>query len=639
MLQIPVSDVALEVKSCEGRVGAIVLRGEFFVTTPNMDHVFDPSTLSRMTYKTNYRLGSDDPLQWPQFFLRENPHYPCIPRKPEDLTPESWNYIMFHETEESDFEETKDALVSGFGFLRPTLLAKVRRCLDETIDPLYAKVKKMELRYEVFPILHSSIHRSFMHLEFLPLTRRQVLFVFADLQRDLLEFHAAYTYATKVMPQMKGQGYPASTVDHYVGGFFNDISLSDAFVRAGVPVWIVHPASRAGAIRVDKLVDPLSPHDFFPMNSASATYPFSFEGTSPLDPRKYNVLGRYRREFLSYGHDAFDTASLEPEDLLVKTAKKARHQPYKIPNHIPRGDHGRNKFLDITHPLLPPMHRSWSTALLLVNQTKAFSTQLGYAFPEPGLFVSFPDDSRRALFFYNWVKYRPILIHRMMTFPCPIRGQVWRTLLNLPADIDLSSEVTSLASAADAGTITKAGRERKMVMDMLEALLDHDKTLSLNKDASKTPDWFGNAVSPDKIPPDSVCRQILWEISELNFRYEMYVLDAHRHAANKEDISPIARDILVSRCFYGQSTLFVHAIKDSGQGLSSNDWVARRPYIFALRDVIQGWDGWKYTPDVDYSSETSVLGLENVLLRFYAQKFYDTFGRAPSVPRCIDDKS
>jgi len=309
-------------RSYEGRVGAVVLEGEYFATTSNMDVIYAPPVIKKMTYKKNYCLGEDDPLQWPQFYLAAAPYFPCIPRSPGTLSEDSSTYIMFHRITDSDYEHQHDQSLTGLGHLTKSLLIKAHKFVHETVNNKYDRVKNGA---SIFTQLYSSIHRSLNFLESLPMTRRQVLFIFADFQRHLLEFVAAFNYVNMYQPLMDGHGEPATVVDDVIGAFTTDVALADKFVRAGIPVWIIRPAPLAGSVRIDALVEPLQSKDFLCLESAYHIYPISYIG-SPLEWKKYLTFGRYSRDFLSYG-DVFDVASLQPNDRLVATAKKARFQP------------------------------------------------------------------------------------------------------------------------------------------------------------------------------------------------------------------------------------------------------------------------------------------------------------------------
>jgi len=215
-----------------------------------------------------------------------------------------------------------------------------------------------------------------------------------------------------------------------------------------------------------------------------------------------------------------------------------------------------------------------------------------------------------------------------MKAPYPLRGQQWRDLLSLPVTTTLAPAQSTSATPT---AMTKTAKQRQLMKDMLHACLSTDPDLAMNPESSEKAIWRGQAVRPEEVPPTLIARQILWELSELNFRYELHVLDGHLH---DESPSETARDVLIARCFPGNSMLLVD-VENSDRGLASKDWKERRPYLLALRDIMKTWPGWNFKGQVDPESEQSMIALETIVAGLYTQKFFDTFGRAPSVPRCI----
>ena len=53
----------------EGKVGAVIHGGEYFILSPNMDYIPEPVVNARVSFKYNSRMGDDDPLLWPQPYI------------------------------------------------------------------------------------------------------------------------------------------------------------------------------------------------------------------------------------------------------------------------------------------------------------------------------------------------------------------------------------------------------------------------------------------------------------------------------------------------------------------------------------------------------------------------------------------
>jgi len=205
----------------EGKVGAVVFNGASFVTSPNMDYIFAPPNNARMTIKRDLRLGDDDNLLWPQPYFEHSPHFAAIPRKPEDYSIGHRHYICFYVTTDTDFVCREVGPVSGLGHLHPKLL-KLANQLYSHLDRLH-DIYQIDLSFpkktHFFSHLLASIKRSLVHLKCLPMTRREMRFIFAEMQRCMLEFIGGHDYIYIYKPRMDGEKPPATTVAHTIGAF------------------------------------------------------------------------------------------------------------------------------------------------------------------------------------------------------------------------------------------------------------------------------------------------------------------------------------------------------------------------------------------------------------------------------------
>lgn len=291
----------LAVLAFEGKVGAMIWGGTHFVTTPNMDCIYAPPKNARMSFKVDMRLGDDDYLLWPQPWIPECAHYAAIPREPQNDTPDSMNSILFHKAKPTDFVRTMAGPLSGLGNLRNSLLLDAKKFVKKIVDPQLKKYMKgpQPSKTPILPNLHTLIHRALVHLENLPLTCTQVLFVFSELQRYLLEFVACYEFMEVYGRRMDGLEGPAQKVDNVIGCFVHTVEHADLFLRAGLPVWLIRPAEFVGTVRIDKVVQPISPQDMLCLDDASCRFSVTFKGAA-TDVNKYRTFARYSRTYLSF---------------------------------------------------------------------------------------------------------------------------------------------------------------------------------------------------------------------------------------------------------------------------------------------------------------------------------------------------
>lgn len=268
-----------------------------------MDHIWAPPPNEPVTYKQDIRRGAHDELLWPQPYIKMFGHYPCLRRRPADLPPTHPFYIAYYKLQDCDLEYTHEGALSGIGVLQPELIRKVLDFLAAHINPKRDEFKKSEGdNRTIIDVIYLAINQNVVHLAELPMTRRQIYFLFAELQRYLLEFIAAFEYFTIYLPRQEGRLPPAEKVEEAViGAFVHRAEDAEAFFRSGLPVWLIRPAAYAGTVRVDELVELLHPSDFLCLDDASYRYSVQFRGDLS-DPQRFLTFGRYTRSFLSYGN-------------------------------------------------------------------------------------------------------------------------------------------------------------------------------------------------------------------------------------------------------------------------------------------------------------------------------------------------
>ena len=310
---------------------------------------------------------------------------------------------------------------------------------------------------------------------------------------------------------------------------------------------------------------------------------------------------------------------------------------------------GRDKYTDPISPLCPPSIKVWSDALKIVNTnpgrrvSNVHLPNSGYAFPEPGLFIGVTNSEKQARFFYNWLKFRPALLYRLLAASGakPISNQLWRTMLSLPLERDdpvVESQTSSTTSS------TKSNSRREIIQTLLAEVFK-TSDIRLNLALSDNVFWHQHQVHIERLPELAVVQEILWELHELNFRFEFLALDHHAHdpmlGMNAE-----SREEMVLACFPGSSegvSMLVADICFAHCGLAAGNWQERAPHILAMKKVMQSWRGFRDVQFVavdqlaekgvaDYT-EQEIVAMETALAKFCTQSFFDFFGRAAIVPR------
>jgi hypothetical protein len=296
---------------------------------------------------------------------------------------------------------------------------------------------------------------------------------------------------------------------------------------------------------------------------------------------------------------------------------------------------GRDKFAPLPGPFTPFTIPAWSAALRavdrspshLINISKA-SKHLGhYVFPDPGLFVTPASDEKKAKFIEAWLRAREALIVRVTNeASVAMSGQSWRDFL--------ATDVSATLEKKD----TKAARRRQHILDMLTPKSDLFPEVKTRSTAGEPMIWQGKKYIPHILPADHIIREILWELYELNFYFELLSLDRRACTTSDSDnLQLIHRQTLISECF-PVDPFKSTSLPTRNCGLAGHDVEERLPFVLALVRVMQSWKGDK--PPVFQLAALSfheisagrATELEEVATKYYCQKFYNYFGRAALVP-------
>ncbi|KIY60665.1 hypothetical protein CYLTODRAFT_292604 [Cylindrobasidium torrendii FP15055 ss-10] len=174
------------------------------------------------------------------------------------------------------------------------------------------------------------------------------------------------------------------------------------------------------------------------------------------------------------------------------------------------------------------------------------------------------------------------------------------------------------------------------------------------------PKWLGENFSDNgRLPPLLICRQMIWEMYELNFRSELILLDhfvfdwaGQQQKDEDERLTPASRrSLLVSRMEHWDGDLatvdeiFIYY----SAGLCSSDREAR---VCAVRELLTTMSEWVGVGALGDSQDLvprgqallsalttvpleDILAWEELCWRHYIRTFYRVFGRPPTLPRMM----
>ncbi|KAK0224199.1 hypothetical protein IW262DRAFT_1459256 [Armillaria fumosa] len=141
-------------------------------------------------------------------------------------------------------------------------------------------------------------------------------------------------------------------------------------------------------------------------------------------------------------------------------------------------------------------------------------------------------------------------------------------------------------------------------------------------------------------------RQLVWELSELNFCYELLALDSHVAVGPSlplEDVTAaaVALSNFNSDCQHAVLKVFpggtLITSSETSNGDFSGDWAQRCGYIINLCEVMRGWSVpllLACKGSMGSMETEGTLRVEKAVAAHYAQTFYDFFGQPPIIPHC-----
>ncbi len=236
----------------------------------------------------------------------------------------------------------------------------------------------------------------------------------------------------------------------------------------------------------------------------------------------------------------------------------------------------------------------------------------------------------------NWVRARSswfwVLTHHALLpsfdseAPLDLRAlrlQEWRDYLNMGEECE-----------ADMASKTTLSADRKRA---IFAFFQKAFGTDLLFDRSVVLEWFGSLWSPDSVEQT---RQIMWELSEVEFRYELLALDCHFVSyADKVEQRPMLeglRRAMIQSIFADRPPILT-ALPTENVGLAAADILKRAASLEALRQLMSRWpsvpDSIKNVQALTEMDSSALSRAEALICKYYVQTFWETAGRAATIPR------
>jgi hypothetical protein len=289
----------------DGTVGALLLDGTYYVTTPNQAFIPEPPVGNRkVVMRADSLYADDDPILWPQPYNTFNCHHGAIPTR-KSLSAHS---IIWWEPTHRDFIPLRDPTspIRSLGKLSDSKLGDLKLSVSILLTRVQVYISgssKARAPLTLSPLV-KMIEHGLMRLQSVWTNFRQMAFGVRDVQRCWLDVMAMLDYMEVYKPWMDSArlavGSPPAEVADTVGVFTNDIRVAQDFFHAGLPFWLTRPASDLGQTNILAVV-PLSVprHCGICFESHRFNYPVIYQGPGSAT-QKHEAIIQYARNFLHY---------------------------------------------------------------------------------------------------------------------------------------------------------------------------------------------------------------------------------------------------------------------------------------------------------------------------------------------------
>jgi hypothetical protein len=134
-----------------------------------------------------------------------------------------------------------------------------------------------------------------------------MVFGVRDVQRSWLEITAMIDFMQIYKPRMDGRAPRASSVADTLGVFTHEVRVAQDYVTAGLPCWLIRPASDFTNQNILKVVQLQRAEGIITLTAHQFAYPVIFSGSAGSSD-KYESIHRYARNFLR-APDPFNTST------------------------------------------------------------------------------------------------------------------------------------------------------------------------------------------------------------------------------------------------------------------------------------------------------------------------------------------
>ncbi|TFK59867.1 hypothetical protein BDN72DRAFT_905464 [Pluteus cervinus] len=597
-----------------------------FITTPNQPIIpHPPLGLRSVICRVDSLYGDDDYCQWPQPFSHLHPHLACIPCSASSAQDE----CMWYRPTRADFVVASPVDHPDTGRLHSIRLTAIVTASTPVFTRAKAyqdahphKTSVITLISQLVQVLRHCLTR----LTFVPTSFEEVTSWVRVVQRYWKEIVALLDYMEIFKPQMDDpqESFKSRAVANTIGAFVWDCDDAIHLFHARIPFWFIQYQHALLDHNVLAVVPLTLPDTILEMQVMA--HPPVFKGQAGsvehLDAlrlegaKRMKSLNPFR---LSSANKTQGSSSGRDQHHLNPSSSSSRSRSASPDQRSLHDKSQKDPRLQINpdtfnplphHDYLPDRLPTWEQALKNVNLSeknlvsRSMRTQDDNKtiFPQPQLFFGTTDRAKRCL--VTWRAIREACKFRIISSksnPLALSKQEWCDLLYAVGNARTAKLLEIFKEPFDECQIDYAS----LNLIPLTSLSDI---------------------------PISTFRQIFWELFELNFRWDLKLLDER---ARCRDAHSILHEEHLQNAL-ATSGLFAFDFVHSSSGLASLSPQLRLPALLGLRKLVQDWDG-RREPILDqsqdnYATDSEIQVLETALAKYICQSFFNYFGRPISIP-------
>lgn len=267
--------------------------------SPNQDYIpYPPLSNQRpVQLRADSHYADDDPIIWPQPYIPYFLHYGAIPRP---YTLPLHKIILFTPTHDHFWHHVHlVAPIHGLGKLSDDKFTTLKISINSLLDhvKLYQGDNPSSKQPPILRLLVKMLEHGLVWLKSVYTMFQQMEFSVQDVQHMWLELTALLDYMQVYKPRMDGYAPSASGVANTVGVFTHNLRVIQDFVTAGLPCWLICPASDFTNQNILKIIKPQCVEGIVSLTRHQFLYPVLFTGlASSLE--RYHQIHQYARNFL-----------------------------------------------------------------------------------------------------------------------------------------------------------------------------------------------------------------------------------------------------------------------------------------------------------------------------------------------------